>query len=159
MMVASPLPGLSEPRVRKALCTSIPNQPRAEDRELLLLLFGAEMLFRDALWHGRTEDEGDHYENIYECAFLIYRMSHVEDVFLLWEAKRLNMDVGASLGAEYFVGAGVRETLEYLGASLHEKAGAIHSYLEGHFSSAEAFEAQSEWEEEQLRYHSRNVMG
>ncbi len=143
----------SDPSERKKRLATIPDKPNESHRALLLALFRAEMQFRDDLWHGRVSDDDDHFENIYECAFLICQLGRVEDVFLLWNAKHLNMDVGASLGVEYFLGAGLETTLKFLDDSKHEDAPAIRRYL----MHAEDVDAQAAWEQEQLRYWGRRA--
>jgi hypothetical protein len=143
-------------RTRKNLYALIPNLPDAGHRELLLALFDEEMKFRDALWHGHAEDDGDFFENIYECAFLLYKLGDPHDVFLLWRAKYLNMDVGSSLGAEYFVGAGVQSTLEFLESNNHDESKAMHSYLAAFFAESNALAEQVAWENERLRYFERD---
>src|SRR5262249_5596840 len=79
--------------------------------ELIRLLFREEMQYANALWEGAVEDRHDAYEGIYDCGYLLYRLGDPADVRLLWEAKWIDMDVGTGLGAEFFAGAGVEQTL------------------------------------------------
>jgi len=96
---------------------------------LILHLLKMEMDYREALWEGTQKDEDDLFENIYRCAFLVYRLGNPKDVFLLWEAKYINMDVGTTLDANYFIGAGFDKTIAYLEASKNDKAEEIAYYL------------------------------
>jgi hypothetical protein len=113
---------------------------------LLRELLCREVAFRKALWDMTVEDEGDFYESIYQCAFLLYRLGKVEDIASLWAAKHINMDVGSSMGAEFFVGAGINESLEYLKTADLPDAAEISAYIRDWFSQPEAIEWQKEWE-------------
>ena len=100
---------------------------------LLLHLLKIEMNYRDLMWEGSEKDEDYLYENIYRCAFLLYRIGNPKDVFMLWEAKYLNMDVGTTLDANYFIGAGFDNTLAYLDESKNDKAEGIAYYISSYF--------------------------
>lgn len=87
------------------------------------------MTYRQQLWDSQIDDNDDYSENIYFCAYLLSECAQLEDVFLLWEAKYLNMDVGCMLDANYMIGAGLTETLNYLQSSKHPQASTIYNYL------------------------------
>ena len=56
------------------------------------------------------KDDGDSYEGIYRCAFLLYRLGNTSDIHTLWVAKHINMYVGTSkrlLRASYDTGRGL----------------------------------------------------
>ena len=92
-------------------------------------------------------------DSICRCAFLLYRLGRPDDVFLLWQAKHLDMDVGCSLGVEYFVGAGVDATLAFLAQCDAPEAGEIAAYVGEAFVTDDAMQEQSGWEREQFQYH------
>ena len=115
---------------------------------LIRAAFRQEVAYRNALWHGISEESDAYYEGIYRCAFLLYRLATVEDLASLWAAKYLNMDVGSSLGAEFFVGAGVEQSLEFLATAPFPEAADIREYVSGWFDQAEAREWQKGWEED-----------
>jgi hypothetical protein len=45
---------------------------------------------------------------------MLYYFGKLEDILLIWEIKNRTFDLGISLSANYFFGAGVEETLQYL---------------------------------------------
>ena len=108
-VTAEVVAALSQPEARQQLYKALLAKPRQAFRGLLRHLLQEEIDFRNALWNGEAEDEGDFYEGIYKCAFLLYGCGNPSDTLALWKAKHINMDVGTSMGAEYFVGAGLRE--------------------------------------------------
>jgi hypothetical protein len=147
---------LKRPAFREGVYQAIPIEPSEVYRLLLLTLFEQEMAFRVALWRREINDPDDYAENIYHCAFLIYKVGNADDVFVMWKAKHLNMDIGAALGAEYFLGAGVRPTLELLKQSELEAAPHISEYIKGwasEFETDRELEAElANWEASQLEY-------
>jgi hypothetical protein len=140
---------------RKALYDLLPVAPAADDRELLIALFDEEIRYRSALWHGTIEDEGDAYENIYWCAYLLYKVGDVRDVLLLWKAKRLNQDVGTELGIQYFLGAGSQPTIDFLRHSEEAAAADILKYVEESVRSP-YFDGVDGFDKDRLRYFRRN---
>ena len=151
---------LSSPEFRDELYKSIPTKPDPSYRELVLELFEQEMTFREQLWEEEVEDPNDLFENIYLCAFLIYQMGFAEDVYILWDAKYLNMDVGSELDAQYFVGAGLEETLKFLETSTNEEAADISAYIQSWFrSDRREVEALKSWELSRIEYFGRNAGG
>lgn len=117
-----------------------------ERHALFLALMHREMDYRVRLWEGLVEDPDDRYENIYRCAFMLYRIGQPEDVFLLWHAKSLNMDVGSSLGVEYFIGAGVDPTLDHLKVSDSPEADKISAFIRHAFVDGDWMQWQKNWE-------------
>lgn len=114
---------------------------------LIRLLFRREILFRTALWDGTADDRAEDCDGICDCAFLQYRLGDPADVHVLWEAKYLNMDVGTSLGAEFFIGAGLEQTLHYLAKVGGAESAEISHYVREHFESHDAGRWQRDWEE------------
>lgn len=115
---------------------------------LIRAMFEQEMRYRKAPseCEADAEDE-DAISGIYRCAFLLYQIGDPEDVFMLWAAKLLNMDVYCMLGAQYFVGAGINETLAFLEDSGRVESGKILEYLKSSFDAPHALDEQRQWEE------------
>ena len=104
---------LNDGGARKKLLETIPPDRvtvRAHHR-LLLDVSRREMASR------REEGyhlEGDLFENLYQCALLLYLVGDPADVALMWEAKHINMDTGCGFDGQFLVGAGVEQILNYL---------------------------------------------
>jgi hypothetical protein len=142
---------LSQSSERQSLYKALLDQPLAPFRNLLLLALDHEVAFRSALFNGECEDPDDHYEGIYRCAFLLYRAGDVADTLPLWSAKHINMDVGSSLGAEYFLGGGVAETIAFLDGWSDPDAVAILDYLSEFLSYEEGeWTYREQWERERV---------
>ncbi|TQK07587.1 hypothetical protein FBX97_2872 [Herbaspirillum sp. SJZ107] len=75
---------------------------------MLRQLFVAEMEYR------RRDDDHDYFENIYWCAYLLFKVGDPSDSEVMWRAKHINMDTGCGFDTENLVGAGVDETVTYL---------------------------------------------
>lgn len=133
---------------RQQLYKGLLARPRGEFQGLLRYLLQEEVTYRNALWNGEVEDEDNCYEGIYRCAFLLAGCADPSDTLLLWKAKYINMDVGVSMGAEYFVGAGLNETLSFLEQCDDDDAPEIVEYLQDAFSDPNALKWQRDWEEE-----------
>jgi len=142
---------LSEAGARQSLYKILLDQPPAPFRKLLLLALDHEIAFQNDLFDGTCEDPHEHYEGIYRCAFLLYRAGDVVDTLSLWSAKHINMDVGSSLGAEYFLGAGLADTMAFLDGWSDPDAVAIFEYVNG-FLSVEGGEwsVREQWELSQM---------
>jgi len=82
--------------------------------ELLLDLFRREMDFRRAEHRDYKEWEFDYNELIYWCGLLLYLVGDPADAPLMWNAKRIDFDIGCCFDLQFLVGAGVDETLKYL---------------------------------------------
>ena len=142
---------LSQSSKRQSLYKALLDQPLAPFRNLLLLALDHEIEFRNELFDGKREDPDDHYEGIYRCAFLLYCAGDVADTLPLWTAKHINMDVGSSLGAEYFLGAGVAETTAFLDGWSDPDAVAIFEYINEFLSYEEGgWSCREEWELERM---------
>jgi hypothetical protein len=143
---------LSQSGARQSLYKTLLDQPLAPFRNLLLLALDHEVAFRNALFNGECEDPDDHYEGIYRCAFLLYRAGDVADTLPLWSAKHINMDVGSSLGAEYFLGAGVVDTMAYLDGWSDPDAIAIFEYINEFLSYDDegGWSCREQWELERM---------
>ena len=140
---------ISNESVRDEFYNSLPKEPSRDLYKLIKALFEQEMIYRVGLWKGTKEDPEDYFENIYLCAYFLYKTGQVEDVYILWEAKYLNMDVGSSLDGNYFLGAGIQETLTFLREQTDDLSKEILNYLE-HYNCLEEHKM---WENEIIRYH------
>jgi hypothetical protein len=100
---------------------------------LLRQMFEKEMQFRKC--YDDTANGADLHQCIYHCGYLLYRLAVPSDAYLLFAAKSIDMDVGTSFGAEYFVGAGVANTLRFLEQENNEDAKDIHSYVSEYFGN------------------------
>jgi len=143
---------LDDDDFRNEICRALRPSMSRIHHPFLLSLLSREIDYRQRLWKGLAQDPDDRYENIYRCAFLLSRLGRPEDVFVLWKAKHCNMDVGTALGAEYFVGAGLGPTLDFLSASRHPCADDITSYLKQAFVNGNEADDLSCWVMEQFRY-------
>jgi len=114
-------------------------------RHLLIRLFDEEIAFREALWNGITEDNGNFGECIYHCAFLIHCCGEPSDSARLWKAQYLNQDIG-ELEGFYFVGAGLDETLQYLNDSHDSTSTDIAAYIQ-EWSNHLSRESIAEWQQ------------
>lgn len=141
---------LSSPVERQNLYKLLAGMPPVPFYPLVQAAFEKEVEFRKALWDGIAEDEGDFYEGIYRCAFLLYRAANPKDIHLLWKAKHLNMDVGSSMGAEFFIGGGLEVSIEFLEGSNLPESPNIATYIKGWFAQPDALKWQKEWEEQML---------
>jgi hypothetical protein len=111
-----------------AIYRSIVDREPRTFRHLLLILFDEEIAFRNALWNRTESDDGAFSEGIFHCAFLIHCCGEPGDTAILWTAQYLNQDIG-ELDGEYFVGAGLTETLSYLSHADGEASNGIARHI------------------------------
>ena len=142
---------LSDAAERQKLYRQLVGGPLESFAPLIREAFRREVAYRKALWDGTSEESDEYYEGIYQCAFLLYRLAAVEDLASLWTAKHLNMDVGSSLGAEFFVGAGVEQSMAFLATTPFPEAADVREYVGGWFNQADARKWQKGWEEDMLQ--------
>lgn len=83
------------------------------DRSLIRFLLEQEIAQEIACYEGKI-DASENVESIYLCGFLLFLLAQVEDVRLLWEAKRSSFDKWCGFDIQFLVGAGVTPTLAYL---------------------------------------------
>ena len=150
---------LKDPSIRNEIYKLFSNEPSEHFRSLILNLFEEEIDFTNLLSDGDAEDPDYLHENIYLCAIFIYWMRNTEDVFILWKAKNLNMDMGCMLDISCLFGAGVNETIEYLENSSNPASEDILDYIK-HWTGSEQKlnefkEEISNWFDDQLEYHNR----
>ncbi|OEZ58192.1 hypothetical protein [Duganella sp. HH105] len=140
--------GLVSRNERQRLYKLLLMLPAKEYGNLTRQAFAEEVQYRAALWSGTTEDDGDCYEGIYRCAFLLYRIGDPADIATLWSAKYMNMDVGTSMGAEFFMGPGLQAVVQYLEKSSLEDSEEISEYIKGWACQDNAERWQRDWEDE-----------
>lgn len=147
---------LTSAQMRNRIYSLIPNNPKIEIRALLLAMFREEMRYREALWNREIEDEDedDLSENIYLCAFLLHQIGEAEDVLLIWKAKRLNMDVGCMIDANFLVGAGLKNTRDYLDQLGTVESQEIRTYIDSWELTTDDIES---WVEFQIAYFGRSI--
>ncbi|MBM3116072.1 hypothetical protein [Jeongeupia naejangsanensis] len=139
---------LANPAERQALYKLLLSEQLHPMAPLIRAAFQKEVEYRDALWERTVEDDGNSYEGIYRCAFLLYCLGTPDDIPALWQAKYLNMDVGTSMGAEFFIGAGLNESIKFIENAVHPESTEIAAYIQGWFSQSDAMQWQKAWEED-----------
>ena len=103
--------------------------------------FARYLLEQEIALHRAADDTL--FDNLKRCAYLLYRLGHVEDSQLLWEAKNVHFDAYAGLDIQLLIGAGFDATMAYL-KEQPDSAQAIE-YLEacqraGDFEDMESYE-------------------
>lgn len=93
---------------RETLYREIHQHLSPDHAPLLRRLLQQEMLSRK-----ENRDE-EFFENLYWCAYLLFRLGDVTDVLLLWQAKSTNFDTMCGFDVQFLVGAGVHATVQYL---------------------------------------------
>jgi len=139
---------LSNPAERQKLYKLLIGEPLQPLALLIRAAFQKEVEYRNALWEGTAEDDGDYYEGIYRCAFLLYCLGDAVDIPPLWRAKHINMDVGCSMGAEFFVGVGVHEAIAFTECANLPESNEIATYIRDWFSQPDAMQWQENWEKD-----------
>jgi hypothetical protein len=114
---------LDEPSFRADVLHAIHRDPTINAAGLLRIILKREVAYR------RTDGAGEYFENLYWCAFLLWRVGDVRDVLALWQAKQTNFDTACGLDVQCLVGAGVNETVAYLRASPDAEAPNALDYL------------------------------
>lgn len=99
---------LDDAAFREALYDQLRYDLSGADGPLLRDLLRKEMTYR------KNRPDGGFYENLYWCAFLLYRVGDVRDVELLWQAKNVDFDTGCGFDVQFLAGAGLDETVRYL---------------------------------------------
>ena len=103
--------------------------------------FASYLLEQEIALHRAADDTP--FDNLKRCAYLLYRLGHVEDSQQLWEAKNVHFDAYAGLDIQLLIGAGFDATIAYL-KGRPDSAKAIE-YLEacqraGDFDGMESYE-------------------
>jgi hypothetical protein len=136
---------LTDPAIRKARLLAIaPTRDSARrSHALLLKLLGREREYRSG------DGAQEYFENLYWCAFLLYLVGDVRDAVALWDAKETNFDTHVGFDVQNLVGAGVRPTLDHLGAVGATQA---HEYVRKCQASGD-FDDLAGWERDRIRYY------
>jgi hypothetical protein len=114
---------LGDPEFRRHVLREIHLRPTSDASGLLREILSLEAADR------ASGDNPDFYENLYWCAYLVWRLKRVEDVRALWRAKNTNFDTGAGFDVQFLTGAGVEETIRYLLAQSDPESSAAAAHL------------------------------
>jgi hypothetical protein len=136
---------IGDASTRRVIYRSIVSGPIHPFRHLLLRLLEEEIAFRKALWEREAQDEGDYFEGIYHCAFLLSRCGNPADIAALWKVQYLNQDIG-EIDVGNFVGAGVYETLSFLDRAGDATSQEIARYIRQSLDHPKAIEWLNSWE-------------
>jgi hypothetical protein len=90
----------------------------------------AQYLLEQEIAHHRGLSGGV-YEGIKLCAYLLFRLDHVEDSLLIWRAKATNFDTHCGVDVQLLVAAGVQETLNWLRQQESQDAQHAVNWIEG----------------------------
>jgi hypothetical protein len=139
----------SSPRARyERLLHLAPDRATARKHHPELLdIFRREMKFRKDGCPA-PDDEFDYADSIYWCALLLYFVGDLADVLLMWEAKNIDFDLRCGFDWQFFVGAGVDETIKYLEDQSQEEAA---DYLKGQKAAHELDDLPG-WEKFRIGY-------
>ena|SRR5437016_10635322 len=120
---ASVLNLLHDEAFRYSVCKELNNSVAPSDRALARYILRLYIQSHGGGDWGMSDD-------IRLSAFVLYKIANVEDVPLLWEAKRANFDTFCGLDIQLLVGAGVDNTLAYLRDVGDEDSLAAAKYIE-----------------------------
>lgn len=107
---------------REAVCQRLNQDVSETDRALVIYLLEQELLSIEGGWGV--------CENLKLCAYLLFKLGHVEDALLIWRAKSTNFDTFCGLDVQLLAGGGVDETIGYLRAVGDPQALEAAEYLE-----------------------------
>ncbi|MFI0446639.1 hypothetical protein [Actinomadura sp. 6N118] len=71
-------------------------------------------IFQAEIQHRRDTGGDEFFENLYQCAFLLYLIGDPSDVPMMWQAKHLDFDTSIGFDVQFLLGAGAKSTLNYL---------------------------------------------
>src|SRR5882762_5775666 len=94
-----------------------------QDRPFIHYLLEQEILYHRAVPGGVDE-------SIKLCAYLLFRLGHVEDSLIIWRAKTTNFDTHCGVDAQLLVAAGVENTLTWLKQQTSEDAPGAVNWIE-----------------------------
>ena len=97
---------------------------------------------------------GDLYENLYWCAFLIYRIRDVNDVDILWIAKNTDFDTYCAFDIQFLIGAGLENTIEYLSGKSDVNSQKALDYILS-CKDAGDFDDMENWYDGKFEYYNR----
>lgn len=108
-----------------------------KDRALIRFLLEQEIACRQ-----NEVETGD--DSIHHCGFLLFQLGQLEDIELLWWAKRASFDTWCGFDIQFLVGAGVSSVLMYLHSIEKVWAEEARTYIEecqraGNFNDLEEY--------------------
>ncbi|SRR5579884_1412395 len=109
--------------LRARVLDALQNTLSLKDRPLVRFLMEQEI----ACHQDEVETDSD---SIHHCGFLLFLLGQLEDVELLWRAKRASFDTWCGFDIQFLVGAGVAPTLSYLQDIQEKWARHAKSYIE-----------------------------
>ncbi|MBI9045394.1 MAG: hypothetical protein JEZ06_12965 [Anaerolineaceae bacterium] len=137
---------LESPEFRADIYTLIHTQPALACKSLLDTLYEKEIQYRRD-----DSSSDDFFENLYWCAFLLYRIGDVTDVEKMWVAKHINMDTGCGFDIQFLLGAGFQETITYLQTKPFPQSSEVLDYIMTCQKSGD-FDDMNEWEYGRYEY-------
>jgi hypothetical protein len=138
---------IGTPEQRETALRAIEPSRAHEYHPILRKIFAAEIEYRC------QDGELDYFENLYWCAWLLFHVGDPNDIEMMWKAKHINMDTGSGFDAENMVGAGIRESVDYLRA---RKLDPIADYLDESLSNTSPTELES-WSNYKNQYFRRGL--
>jgi hypothetical protein len=99
---------IATPASREQALSNILPESAKQHHQMLRQLFAAEMEYR------RRDENDEYFENLYWCAYLLFKVGDPSDSEVMWRAKHINTDTGRGFDAENMFGAGVDETVAYM---------------------------------------------
>jgi len=136
---------LDDPLFREGLLREIHGNSSIDVSGLLRRLLQIEIDYR------RDSENGDYFENLYWCAFLLWRIGDLNDVINLWRAKNVNLDTACGFDIQFLVGAGVDETIRYLREKTDTESQAALGYIMECKASG-GFDGLQEWASQRSEY-------
>jgi hypothetical protein len=109
--------------LRASILKEVQNTLSLKDRTLIRFLLEQEIACRQ-------NDDETAIDSIHHCGFLLFLLGQLEDLELLWRAKRASFDTWCSFDIQFLVGAGVSPTLAYLCSIKQEWAEEAKTYIE-----------------------------
>lgn len=106
---------LADPAARARVLGGIEPGQAGAHHERLRAIFHAETADR------RAGGDSEFFENLYWCAFLLYRVGDPADVPMMWAAKFIDFDTSCGFDVQFLLGAGPERTLGHLNANGHEE--------------------------------------
>ena len=120
---------LAAPGFRRQICKLLHPTPPKSLLPLVRVLLQREADYRATESAEDDNDGEDYFENLYWVGLFLYQIGDLEDVLPMWRAKQTNMDTSIGFDAQFLVGRGVSETIEYLRALDEPMASEAADYL------------------------------
>jgi len=108
---------------RQGVLREIHRSPSRDASGLLRAILDREA---DCRLSGKSEE---YFENLYWCAFLLWRVGDLRDVIPLWRAKNIDFDTACGFDIQFLTGAGLNQTIEYLESCADPEAGPALEYI------------------------------